>query len=211
MDEALTFLRDWQELVGALIGAAAAVLLGAVAIFREEIRNAIDRKNASKLFVARIEIFTLRLEEYAGGLAKALDQIEQEADRPGNVESIPTRVPFPPDADKYVGNQVARFRTDLRVALNRFELSNLELERCLERNHVSLILRLHPSGREVAEAEVDGLAFSQNQLLQARISEALDSVETLINYLKQSFRVTADFGGAGEGKNQGWRARASAS
>jgi hypothetical protein len=188
----MDWLQDWQELVGALLGAASSLLLAGVAIFREEIRERMSRKRLSVVRSARLRVFCDYLLDYTGGLQEAREQVVRYKERGSNIAFAPIRVPFAPSTDKFVGEDAYFLGPEVEVALAQYQISNLELERVLEKNHSSLVLRLHPGGGERAEAEIPKGLPVPHELLARRLDDALDSSDTLRNSLNSRLQEGAD-------------------
>jgi hypothetical protein len=167
------------SIVGDLLTALCTVVLGGIALFKEEFRDYIEKKEVKESDEIRRLYFASRLRYYEGGIIDALTAISRILENP-RISHTPVRIPFPPTVERYLGvDFIRRERVHARL-LAEYESCNLELEGVLERNHASLVLSLRPGGGEAAEAELSHTSTSGLEIIKARLEEALDIVKMLI-------------------------------
>lgn len=183
-------MQEWQELIGALITATATIVIAVIAVFGDTLRAKINKNNNQRHFVKKASYLNELIEDYKGALLKARDGIDNFSVAAGN-STFFVRIPFPPDADRYIGDYAHIYEKALDDHLIDFQLSALELERVLERNGVSLILKMDPTKREISEAELTDR--SELPTINSRLGNSIDATESLHGSLrKQIEKLSTD-------------------
>lgn len=187
------FLKEWQELIGAMTGAVATIVIAIVAIWGDFFKEQLFDRRAKISLAKLLNLLYFKLQDYFGGLAKATDQARSYRSLDRRVSPLPIRVPFPPQIESYLTSYGHLISADLSESAIDFEIATIELERVLERNGVGLILRLHPRNGEVAEAEIP--AQSDWEIILVRINTVMESCETLLTSVERSAKMMENVGG----------------
>lgn len=181
----MDWLRDWQELVGAALTAVTTIAIAFVAIFLEQIKEHINSKKNKRRFLTRVKYVNALLEDYRGGLKRANSALSEHKDSFSNALPV-VRIPFPPNAVKYLEEFDINYGRALEEEIFRFQLTGFELERVLERNGVSMLLRLRPNRDVGAEAQVSDR--SEVPVIQNRLDDAINAANALEGAINRAIK-----------------------